>query len=40
MKVDKTAKQNNISAKNKIFNPSSDGRLIPNKNMKSQMRAY
>lgn len=40
MKVDKTAKQYNNSAKNKIFNLSSDGRLIPNKNMKSQMRAY
>lgn len=42
MKVDKTENQNNNSAKNKIFNLSSDGRLpvIPKKNMKSQVRAY
>lgn len=42
MKVDKTAKQYNNSAKNKIFNLSSDGRLpvIPKKNIKSQVRAY
>lgn len=42
MKVNKTAKQYNNSAKNKIFNLSSDGRLpvIPKKKVKSQVRAY
>lgn len=42
MKVDKTAKQYNNSAKNKIFNLSSDGRLpvIPKKNIKSQVICY